>query len=220
MENIKTVDLFSELQNRLIIGTKENEIICPTCKGLRFRLVDSHIEQCRDCHTGIVYVCKHCNQHNSTNYCKCDEAHKEREEKYNREQAEKDRLAFEKAEKIHYKDYDGYYLINDRLCEIDMLEEWIEELLEDGESVPEYMWAVVGEPCFSINLLDIISDKCEDGYEDMYSHLDTNSELLDQAQILIEKWEQQQGESLLSYGETYKKVIIIKDLVDVVRNKM
>lgn len=220
MEDIKTIDLFSELQNRLIIKTENNEIICPTCKGLRFKLVDSHIEQCRDCHTGIVYVCKHCSQHNSTNYCKCNAAYKEREEKYNREQAEKDRIAFEKAEKINYKDYSGYYLIDERLCEIDMLEEWIEESLKDGESVPEYMWAVEGEPCFSINLIDIISDKCEDGYEDMYSHLDTNSEQLVQAQALIEEWEQQQGGSLYGYGETYKRAIIIKDLVDIVKSKM
>ena len=47
----------------------------------------------------------------------------------------------------------------------------------------------------------------------MYSFLDTESPLLSQAQKLIDQWQEEQGENLCVFNETYKKAVMIKDLV-------
>lgn len=226
MDKLTTRELYSQLQDRLIIKLGENEILCPGCKGLRFVFVErgeqSYIESCRNCHTGKHYVCKHCGKGNKTDHCQCEEASQERNKTFRMEKEKKDFDAYQKAEKVHYKDYDGYFIlpISERLQEIDDVRDWIEDLLADNLDVPEYLWAVEGERHFSIDLLDVISEKCEDGYEDMYDFLDTKSPLISQAQELIKQWEDEQGSSLCLFTETYKKAVIIKDLVEEIRAEM
>jgi hypothetical protein len=220
MNKLTTQELFTQLQDRLVLDLKENEIACPKCKGLRMFYVQNgdkgHIDTCRNCHNGKLYVCKHCSKANNTDYCDCKEAIKERSTKWKLEQAQKDCENFQKAEKINYKDYYGYYLTDgdERLKDQDDLEVWIEEKLMDRETVPDYLWAVEENYRVSIDLQEIISDNCEDGYEDMFSCLDTESPLLSQAQNLVNQWEKEQGDSLCTYSETYDKAVIIKDLVD------
>lgn len=226
MDKLTTKELFTQLQDRLVLDLKENEIPCPKCKGLRMFYVQNgdkgHIDTCRDCHTGKLYVCKHCGKANDTDCCDCEEAYKERNNKWKLEQAKKDNENFQKAEKINYKDYDGYYLTDEyeRLKDQDDLEIWIEEKLTDGETVPDYLWAVEENYRVSIDLQEVISEKCEDGYEDMFNCLDTENGLLYQAQNLISQWEKKQGDSLCIYSETYDKAIIIKDLVKEINSKL
>jgi hypothetical protein len=226
MNNLTTQELFAQLQDRLILDLKENEIACPKCKGLRMFYVqnrdEGHIDTCRNCHTGKLYVCKHCGKANDTDCCDCNEAYEERSKKWELEQKQKDDKNFQKAEKINYKDYDGYYFTegDEHLKDQDDLEIWIEEKVMDGEEVPEYLWAVEENYRVSIDLHEVISEKCEDGYEDMYSCLDTEDILLSQAQNLINQWEKQQGNSLCVYSETHDKAVIIKDLVDKIREKI
>lgn len=223
MNNLSTKDLFSQIQDKLIIGLQENEILCPECRGLRFVLVEknasAYIESCRACHTGKLYVCKYCEKGNKTDHCSCKEASEERNNIYRRKQAEKDYEAYKKAEKIHYKDYNGKFLLpySDYLKDIEDVSEWVTDMLLDGEDIPEYLWSVEGVRHFSINIKDIISDKCEDGYEDMYSNLDTESPLLLQAQELIDQWQDEQGERLYIFNESYVMAVVIKGLVDEVR---
>jgi hypothetical protein len=222
MSELSTKDLFTQLQNKLIIKLEENEIVCPECKGLTFVLKLSgehgHIERCPRCYTGKLTVCKHCGNSNKS-WCQCKGAVDERDEKRRIEQAKKEHEAYQKAEKIHYKDYDGKFILpnSDYIQDIDGVSDWIYDLLTEGEEPPEYLWALVSHPHFSINIYDVISDKCEDGYEEMYSHLDTGSPLLSQAQELISQWEKEQGGSLCIFNETYKKAVIIKDLVEEIR---
>jgi hypothetical protein len=226
MDKLTTQELFAHLQDRLVLDLKENEIACPKCKGLRMFYIQNgdkgHIETCRNCHTGKLYVCKHCGKANNTDHCDCKEAVEERNNKWKLEQAQKDFEHYQKAEKISYKDYDGYYFIeeDERLKDQDDLEVWIEEKLIDGEEVPEYLWAVEENYRVSIDLQEVISEKCEDGYEDMFSCLDTEDILLSQAQNLINQWEKEQGDSLCTYSETYDKAVIIKDLVDKIANQI
>ena len=226
MENATTKELFFAIQAKLIISLEENEIICPTCKGLRFTLVErkdkSYVEHCRACHTGKLYVCKHCGEGTKSNHCTCKEANKERDITRSIEQFKKETDAFHKAEKIDYKEYDGYFLLptSERLKTIEDVSDWITDKLAQGEETPEYLWAVEGEPHLSIDLKDVISEKCEDGYEDMYDHLDADSQLLSQAQELIDQWQEEQGDSLSVFTETYKKAVIIKGLVDDIRKEM
>ena len=227
MENkISTRELYSQLQDKLIINLEEDEILCPECKGLHFAFVEKgdsgFIESCRRCHTGKLYICKHCGKGNKTDYCDCKEAQKERNDRFYSEQAQKDFKAYKKAEKIHYKDYDGKFIIegSEYIKDIDDVAEWIYEELSEGNDIPEYLWATESTPHFSIDLLDVISDKCEDGYEDMYDHLNTGSHLIAEAQELVDKWEKEQGDSLNIYCETYDKAIIIKDLVEEIKKEI
>lgn len=223
MNKLSTQELFTQLQDRLVLDLKENEIPCPKCKGLRMFYVqngdEGHIDTCRNCHTGRLYVCKHCGKANNTDCCDCKKATEERNTKWKLEQTQKDTEHYQKAEKISYKDYDGYYLTDgdERLKDLDDLEEWIKEKLTDGEDVPNYLWAVEENYRVSIDLQEVISEKCEDGYEDMFSCLDTENPLLIHAQNYINEWEKQQGESLCIYSETYDKAVIIKDLVQKIR---
>lgn len=146
----------------------------------------------------------------------------ERQDKFDKESRKALAVAYEKAEKINYKDYDGYFLLphSERLQEIDDVRDWISDNITEGEDVPEYLWAVEGEKHFSIDLKDVISDKCEDGYEDMYNNLSTGSSLITQAQELISQWENEQGDSLFLFSETHKKAVIIKDLVEEIRAEL
>lgn len=225
MSKLPTRDLFTQLQDKLIIKLQENEVVCPECKGLRFVLVEkneeAYIKSCGACHTGKLYVCKHCGKGNKTDYCNCNEANKERNNNSREKQSQKEYEAFQKAEKVHYKDYDGPFILPDSeyLKEIEDVYDWIQERLSDGDEVPEYLWAVEGERHFSVDLKEVISDKCEDGYEEMYQCLDTESNLLAQAQKLVNKWQDEQGKSLYIFSETYKKAVIIKDLVKEIREK-
>ena len=69
-----TKQLFEELKTKLILDLQEGEIACPTCSGLRMNLVERDekhfIEQCRDCHTGKLFVCEYCGKHNKSS-CDC-----------------------------------------------------------------------------------------------------------------------------------------------------
>ncbi len=226
MEHTPTRELYNQIQNRIILELQDNEIPCPDCKGMRFVYTEDDgkgcIKTCRRCHTGKLYVCKHCGVSNSTNYCYCNKAREERYMKISTEQAKKEAKAFQSAEKIHYKDYDGKFLLegSNYVKDIEDVEEWIYDMLTEGTEPPEYLWAVEKEQCFSIDLLDIIFNKCDDGYEDMYDCLDTKSPLLEQAQKLITRWEKEQGDSLCVFHTTYKKAIIIKDLVEEIRKEI
>ena len=222
MNKLTTKELFAQLQNKLIIDLKENEILCPECKGLRFVLTESNgkgfVESCRHCYTGKLYVCKHC-ENCYKSRCDCKESQDERDNEFRAKQAQKDFEAYQKAEKINHKEYDGYYMVgsDEHLKTQEDLETWIYDKLSDGEEVPEYLWAVEGTPHFSVDLLDVINDKCEDGYEDMFDHLSTESPLLSQAQELINQWQEEQCEGLYIFNETYKRAVIIKDLVDEIK---
>jgi len=226
MEKVTTRELYTQLQERIIVDLKEDEILCPDCKGLLFVFVENgekgYINSCRRCYNGKLYLCKHCGKGNKTGQCDCKEAHEERSNAFSLKQSQKDFEAYQKAEKIDYKEYKGYYIVSDdeHLKEQDDLGEWIYEQLVDEHDVPEYLWAVEGTSHLSIDLKDVISDKCEDGYEDMYSHLDTGSPLLLQAQELIDQWEKEQGDSLCVFNETHKKAVIIKDLVEEIRKEV
>ncbi len=219
MSELSTKDLMGKIQNNLIITLLENEILCPECKGLRFVLIESnnksYIESCRHCYTGKLFVCKHCNKGYKSR-CECREATDERNTEYQIKKAQKELEAYQKAEKIQYKDYKGKFIVEDSeyIKDCEDLEEWLYERISEGKDVPEYLWACESNRHFSIDLKDVISDKCEDGYEEMYNNLDTGSPLLSQAQELIEQWENEQGDSLCMYNETYKKAVVLKELID------
>ena len=226
MDKVSTVDLYKQLQERLILDLHEGEIECPNCKGLRFVFIQKddkgYIESCSHCYTGRLTVCSHCGKGN-TSWCDCKESQKQRDNEFRITQSKKEMIAYNKAQKINYREYDGKYWIEgyrNHVIEIDDVEEWIYEMLTDGKEVPDYLWAQKGTSHFSIDLYDVINDNCEDGYEDMFSHLDTNSPLLEQAQELISEWEKEQATNIVVYDNDYSRVVIIGELVDKIRNEI
>jgi hypothetical protein len=224
MSKFSTRELMSELQDKLIMSLETNEVKCPECKGLRFVLVENgdkgYIESCRRCHTGKLYICKHCGK-SYNSQCDCKASAEDRHNEFMIQQAEKEHANYTKAEKIAFEDYKGYFIIDeDHVKDKDDIMEWIKERLLDGEDVPDYLWETEPERVFSLDLRDIISDKCENGYEDMYSCLDTESTLLDKAQELIDKWDKEQGNSLNVYFESSRRAVIIKPVVDKIRSEI
>lgn len=217
MEKLSAKDLILKLQNKLILKLNENEIACPDCKGLRFILIEKqnkgYIENCQSCYFGKVHRCKYCGSENKL-YCNCKQSIEEKNSIYNNKQNEIELELYEKAEKINFKDYNGKFIISEYIKEKEDIEDWIKEKLKNDENIPDYLWATEPEKVFSIDLKETISENCEDGYNDMYKHLNINSPLLTQAQELINKWQEEQGESLNIYNIDYKKAIIISDLIE------
>lgn len=217
MEDRKSTQwLYDEFKSRIELKLEDNEVACPECNGSRISYRESggvgYTGVCTKCYNGKVYKCEYCGELNKTSSCKCDEfkkqAYIERQAKY----AEEYRLAFEKAEKIDYKDYNGKFLINNYYVEEDIAD-WIYEKIQDDEDVPNYVWATKAEKVFSIDLDDIISDRSADGYDEMYYHLGTDSDKLAQAQKLIDEWEEDQGSNMMCYWEDKSRAVIITDLV-------
>jgi hypothetical protein len=218
------IKLFTQLQSKLVIHLEENEIICPECKGLRFVLIEvetqSHIESCRRCYTGKLTMCKYC--HNAyQSFCMCQNSQKARSINCQSEYNKKNYQKFLKAEKINFKDYDGKFLLDgeEYVKDKEDLEEWIYDKLTNYEDVPDYLWATTSEPVFNINLKEIVSDKCEDGYEDMYERLDMDSPLLSQAQELISQWEKEQGEYLYMYEKDYSRAVMLIDIINEIQEE-
>jgi hypothetical protein len=219
-----TQELMNELTDKLIIPLKDNEILCPTCKGLRmvYKQIndkEGYIETCRDCYNGKLYVCKHCGKQNKTDFCNCEESYKERNNESYKRQHEKELKLFEKAKKIKFADYDGHFIIDDdeHIKTSDDIEEWIYDMIKyeklEDEDLPQYLWATKPEPVFTLNLYDIIYDKTEDGYEDMYSNLNTDDDDLEKAQEYLDKWYKKQGDSVNVYYEDNNIAVLLDDLI-------
>lgn len=222
-----TQELFNELTDRLIIPLKDNEIVCPTCKGLRFTYKqtndkEGYIQTCSSCYNGKLYVCKHCGKSNKTDHCNCDKSNNERNIKFNQEQAKKEQVAFTKATKIKFKDYDGYFMLDDeRVKSYDEIYDWLYDKIKyenlSDEELPKFLWGTKAESVFDLDIYDIILNKCEDGYEDMYSCLDTEDSDLEMAQVYLDNWYKRQGDSVNVYYEDYSVAVLLDDLIKEIR---
>lgn len=221
MERPTTQDLMNQLTDRLILGLKDNEVVCPTCKGLRFVLTqrgkNAYIENCKDCYNGRNYICKHCGKLNKTDRCDCEGF---REEK-RFEEDKKEQERYNKADKINYKDYDGYFLWNERAIDKDDLEEELYDIIYNGEEPPKYIYATVKDTInVGIDICDEISNNCSDGYEDMIDNLDMDSEKLQQAQTLIDEWVAEQGSALDCYYEAHSRVVLLDEIIEELRKEV
>jgi len=224
-----TQELFSELMDRLMFDLKENEIVCPTCKGLRLTYRQEgdkgYIGNCTDCYNGKLYICKHCGKANKTDYCSCKDSQEERNRKFSQEQSKKERELFEKAKKIKFNDYKGYFSIDEGFVkDSDSIYDWLYEQIKyenlTDDELPKYLWAMQPEPVFSLDLKDIINDKCEEGYEDMYNCLNTDDDDLVKAQEYLDKWYQKQGDSVNVYYEDHKVAVLLDDLIKEIRENI
>jgi len=214
-----TKELIEKLQNKLILNLKEDEIACPECKGLSFVLTQreksAYIEKCRTCHTGKLYVCSFCGKTSNSGYCDCESVQKQREAKYKKKEID----AYEKAEKISWKDYKGYLSFDsdETLSSSEDLAGWIGDMLSEGEEAPDFLWAYEPKQIIDIDLIDVIYWQAEDGHETMVDNLNLKSPFLQEAQALITHWQEKEGEFLCTFYEDRSRAVIIKDLVDKIK---
>lgn len=211
-------ELFNQIQKKLIIKLKDNEKICPICKGLRFTYKQEgehgYINSCTDCYNGKVYECKYCGKLNKTDWCDCEGANNERIKQEQQKELER----FNKANKIKYKDYNGKFIWNNRVIDIEEVRDNLYYMIKNKEETPNYLYAIDTEPVFSrIDLEEIVREKCEDGYEDMETYLYFN-DTFNEAQKLLDKWIEEQGETLDCYYEDYKIVVLLDDLIEDIKN--
>lgn len=229
-ERKTTQELMNETTDRLIIPLEDNEVVCPTCRGLRmiYKQVGDkgYIETCKDCYNGKLYVCEHCGKQNKTDHCDCRDAQHERDVEFNLKQSKKEQQLFEKAKKVKFNDYNGYFILDgdEHIKDSDEIYDWLYDEIRyehaNDEDLPKYLWAASPEPVFSLDLQDIIYDKCEDGYEDMYSHLDMNSEDLQKAQEYLDKWYKKQGDSVNTYSEDNTVAVLLDNVIKEIREEI
>jgi hypothetical protein len=226
-----TQELMNKLTDKLIIPLVDNEIICPTCKGLRIiykqdNYNEGHIENCRDCYNGKLYVCKHCGKANKTNHCDCKKSQEERESKFRTEQYEKEQKLFEKANKIKFRDYNGYFLLDgdEFVRDSDDIYNRVYDRIKyekaTNDDLPTFLWATAPEPVFTLDLEDIIYDKCEGGYEDMDSNLNMGDEDLKKAQEYLNEWYKKQGDYVNTYYEDTKTAVLLDDVIKEIRQEI
>lgn len=222
IEGIKS--LINMITDKLVLDLSENTVACPDCKGFRMILKQTDdrtfFVSCPSCYSGKIYVCKHCGETNKTDFCQCDDACKERYKNHEEAVSAKEKERFDKAEKINYEDFDGYVFYGDRVMDDEELREAIAEAIIECEELPKYLWVAEGQPHFSLDIRDIILDKCEDGYEDMCQRLGIESPLLSQAQELLDKWEKENEGSIAIYNESRSKAVMIDKLVDTIREEV
>ena len=206
--NIK--ELISELQSKVMIELNEGEVLCPDCKGLRFKYTEEndrgYISNCTKCYTGKLFVCTDCGDYNKTNWCNCSESR-------DRKNAESEAKKIATATKVDIKDYNGMLkslIYEERVVDKD---EFYDEYFDnfDADS-PKYVWAM--EPYLVIKPVDldvreVILGLTEDGYEDMYEHLDIKSPLLIGANKLIQEWYKENESHMYAYAEDYNIMVDI-----------
>lgn len=201
---MKTQELFEQIQEAIILDLKEGEIRCPKCKGLRFYYIEengkAHIEACRECHTGKLYVCKHCQRPNRTDYCNCKEAREARNKVA-------DDAHFEKAEKLTPEQYDSWvyvdgYGYNEGYFEsVDALTEHCE-----GEDIPVPEWVYCcREMSHKLDIDSAIENMLDDAFEDARDHLVDEKGLYD----FVDEWNAKQ--TLTSYYPDHKRVVVLRN---------
>ncbi|GCD12890.1 hypothetical protein [Clostridium tagluense] len=227
-KEMSTQELFDKITEKIIIKLEEGEITCPNCKGLKMIYTQKGeqglVHTCSECYTGKVFVCEYCGELNKTDLCQCVEAREKRQSIRNDEELKKKQIKFYTAKRIKFADYEGKFLTED----IEFIQDSDEiygrlydqikyDKLTD-EELPNFLWGTRPEPVFNLDITEIICSKCEDGYEDMNSCLDMDSDDLSKAQAYLDKWYRAQGDSLNIYYEDFKVVVLLEDLIKEIRD--
>lgn len=202
MNKITTEELFAQLQSRVKLDLKENEILCPKCKGLRFYYIVEndigYIENCRVCHTGKLYICEHCKETNKTNCCNCNAVREIRTKKAMD-------AHYEKAEKLTSEQYDGWVYAEGYGYQEGYFES-VDDLIDhcEGEEIPVPDWVYCCKDVrHKIDVDSAIEYMLDDAFEDARDYLVDEEELYD----FVDKWNAKQ--KVKSYYPDCKRVVIL-----------
>ena len=196
------IKLFPETTERTL---KENHIWCNDCNGLGLKRHGEHIIGCVECYgKGQIELCE-CGNKKLRGWTICEDCRIKalKNNEINR---------FNKAEKIHYDDYDGRFIVNDDTYNKDDFEEWLYDRITEREEYPIYMFATKQIKVLDIDLNNVIQNCVENGYDDMSEHLDYKG--IEEIQEKIDKWIDDQGDSAYCYEEDYSRVILLDKLID------
>jgi len=132
-------------------------------------------------------------------------------------ESEKEAKAFEAAEKIKLKDYKGEFVYHDDFSNDGYVntDGGIDDELCDRkpEDRPKYVWACNSCPTPTPDADDVMYHILENFHEDARDSLDMN-----ELQKLLDEWTAKQPK-ILGYEMTYKKAILLDDLLDEIRKE-
>jgi len=216
---MKTKELFKQMQNKIILDIKNNEVACPDCKGIRVvykeRNEKGYVENCNRCYNGKLYKCEFCGRLNKTNFCRCKDAENKRHIDFQEKEYIKEQEYYKKAKKIKIKDYDGMLISlynEERVVDIDEFLEQVRDMKYDNPDFDmKWTFGTKKHKHLNINIWDIIYNATEDSYEGMYDYLDMDSNKLDKIQELIDKWLEEQGDGIYIYNEDRSVVVLLDE---------
>jgi hypothetical protein len=201
-----TSELVKELQSKIKLNLKENEIPCTTCNGLRFTYVEEngkgYIDACNDCYTGKLYKCEFCEALNRTDWCSCEQARNKRD--YDRV-----KYYYDKAKKIKYSEYKTKWLYDENTDRYYNDKEELYDYYDYNEIIyPIQKWVFA---CEEIPFVLNIDQALESASEEMYEDFDYTNYLTDIGELydFIKKWNEKQ--SAKSYMVDYKTVVLLNE---------
>lgn len=209
------IKLFPETTQR----TKgEQDEWCPKCNGIGLIREDKHVVGCSACNgKGIKKACKCGQKIDRPYYDTCDSC---RSKTWDEQQERKDRERFEAAVKIPFEDYTGLFLWNERAITKEDLEEELYSLIYGGEEAPTFIWGTKKQKVFTgISLAEVVTDKCEDGYEDMADYFDYKDEDFIKAQELLNAWLVKHDSVMDIYYEDFNTAVLLDKIIEEIKQQ-
>lgn len=210
------IKLFPETTQR----TKgEHDEWCSVCNGIGLINQGNCVVGCAACNgKGIKKACECGKKIDRPYYDTCDSC---RSKKFNEQQEQKDRERFAAAAKTPFEDYTGLFLWNDRAITSEDLEEELYSLIYVGEEPPAYIWGTTKQKVFNgIDLAEVVTNKCEDGYEDMSSNFDFKDVDFVKAQELINSWLTKHDSATDIYYEDYKTAVLLDKVIEDIKQQI
>jgi hypothetical protein len=197
----------------------EHDEWCSVCNGLGLINKGNYVVGCTACNgRGVKKACE-CGQIIDRPYY--DACSSCRSKKFNEQQEQKERERFEAASKILFEDYTGLFLWNDRAITGEDLEEEMYSLIYDGEEPPNFIWGTEKHKVFKdIDLAEVVSNKCEDGYEDMSDHFDFKDVDFVKAQELLNLWLAKHDSATDIYYEDYKTAVLLDKVIEDIKQQI
>ena len=210
------IKLFPETTQRI---KGEYDEWCSTCNGIGLINKGNYVVGCIACNgKGIKKACKCGQKIGQPYYDTCSSC---RSKEFKEQQEQKERALLEAATKIPFEDYEGLFLWNDRAITKEDLEEELYSLIYDGEETPAYIWGTTKQKVFTgIDLAELVSEKCEDGYEEMSSNFDYKDKDLVKAQELLNAWLAKHDSVTDIYCEDYKTAVLLDKVIEDIKQQI
>ncbi|OPX89463.1 MAG: hypothetical protein A4E53_01540 [Pelotomaculum sp. PtaB.Bin104] len=191
----------------------EHDEWCPKCNGIGLVRQGNYIVGCTNCYNkGIIKACE-CGNKVDKPYTICKDCR-------NRKEYEKEKERFNTAKKIPFDDYEGLFLWNNSVINKDDLKDELYSLIYDGEEPPAYIYATKKQKIFTdIDLVEVVAEKCEGGYEDMDTYFNYEDDDFIKAQELINKWLSKHESVLDVYYEDYGTAVLLDKVIADIRDQ-
>lgn len=151
------------LPNHLVRVLKENQKLCPECKGKGFTVTDDHIRSCGNCRSGIVELCEYCGQElDIRKRCSC----KQFKEQKIKEDIKSNIKTREKAEEVSL----DYIIENDLMIYDAIDDEYFSEIEVAFDEGVEWAFTTIGES-IKLDATTILENVTYDFHESLYDNI-------------------------------------------------